>query len=88
LRWVFTYRTAHRGFVFAASGTTGVARRRSALSARSELWSFQSPLFQRGVKPIRAAFLTVFHPLDYAKSQKNRPPLARRDVDMQFHAVR
>jgi hypothetical protein len=39
LRWVFAYRTAHRGFVFAASGATGVARRRSALSARSELWS-------------------------------------------------
>src|SRR5688500_3516244 len=27
-------------------------------------------LLQRGVNPIRTEFLTVFHPLDYAKSQK------------------
>ena len=38
-RWVFAYRTARRGFVFAASGTTGVARRRSDWYARSELGS-------------------------------------------------
>ena len=35
----FLPRIARQEFVFAASGTIGVARRRLDLSARSELWS-------------------------------------------------
>src|SRR6185369_320321 len=38
-RWVFAYRIARQEFVFAASGTIDVARRRWDLSGRSELWS-------------------------------------------------
>ena len=34
-RWVFAYRTARRGFVFAASGTIGVAQRQSDWYARA-----------------------------------------------------
>src|SRR4051794_18286781 len=37
-RWVFAYRIARQEFVFAATGTLAVARRRSDFSARSELW--------------------------------------------------
>ena len=42
------------------------------------LFPVRTKLFQRGVNPIRAEFLTVFHPLDYAKSHCFLVPPDRR----------
>ena len=77
-RWVFAYRIARQEFVFAASGTIGVARRRSDLSARASFGlksavvgnigkSPPTPLFLRGGQTPRTAFLSKFYPLDYTK---------------------
>jgi hypothetical protein len=67
-----------------SSASVGFVRKERALVLSRRLYgnigkSPQSPLFQRGVKPIRAAFLTVLHPLDYAKGHHFKPPQWAKD---------